>query len=240
MELKGCTALITGGGRRLGAACALALGKEGIQVIVHYNRSQAEAEQICQHIRANGGKADAIQADLADWSQAAGLIPKIRERFGPFSILLNNASVFNPGRIATTDQALWQEEMAINLNAPFLLIQNFAQQEPVKGKIVNMLDYRVLKPKPGHLAYTIAKSALWTLTRLAALELAPHIQVNAIGPGAILPTSQSDPGELARIAAATPMAVPGKPQDIIEALLFFLKQDYITGELLCIDGGAHL
>ena len=241
MNPSDTTALITGAGRRIGAACALALANQGARVVIHSRNSSAGATALCEQIRKHGGKAGCLEADLASPTEAAGLMERTRQRFGPVTILVNNAAIFEPGTLDNTTIVDWNRHLGINLTAPFLLMQSFARQLPSSvGKIINLIDQRVTRPQPGHAAYTVAKSALWTLTRLAALELAPQVQVNAIGPGPILPAPGSGPEGFHRVAAATPLARPGLPEDITAALLFLIRQDYITGEMIRVDGGEHL
>ncbi|MBF0158967.1 MAG: SDR family oxidoreductase [Magnetococcales bacterium] len=246
MDLAGKTALITGSSQRLGAATAHALAAAGMRLAIHYHRSATAAQQLCHQFNQSGTEAVAVQADLADWQQTESLLAQVRQQLGPVQVLINNAALFDPGGVDTTSQQVWQQQMAVNLQAPFILLQQFARQpelqlsDSVHGKVINLLDRRVVRPRGGHLAYTISKSALWAMTRMAAAELAPRIQVNAIGPGAILPAPEASDEQFLRVAAACPMGRPGTPSDITAAILFLLQQDYITGELLCVDGGAHL
>ncbi|MBF0425599.1 MAG: SDR family oxidoreductase [Magnetococcales bacterium] len=248
MELTGTTALITGAGRRLGAACALALARVGVRIVLHHGTSAADARVVSEEIQRLGGTALPLAADLADPEQVATLLPRAITLTGGIDILINNAAIFIPGGLRDTDSESWQRHLAINLTAPFLLMQAFARQphlQPngdtrVRGKVVNLLDQRIDRPRPGHVAYTAAKSALWSLTRMAALELAPAIQVNAIAPGPILPAADAPLEQFQRIAAATPAGCPGSPEAIVDALLFLLRHDYITGDKVCVDGGEHL
>ncbi|MBF0125529.1 MAG: SDR family oxidoreductase [Magnetococcales bacterium] len=256
VELVGHTALVTGASQRLGAAIAGRLAQAGMRLAIHYHRSAAAAEQLCQQFIAAGSEAIVVQADLGDWQQTEQLLAHVHQQLGTVHVLINNAALFDPGGVDTTSQLVWQQQMAVNLQAPFILLQQFARQpglrpqlngsggsdstSQVYGKVINLLDRRVIRPRGGHLAYTISKSALWTLTRMAAAELAPHIQVNAIAPGAILPAPGASDEQFTRIAAAAPMLRAGTPTEIAESVLFMLQHDYITGELLCVDGGAHL
>jgi NAD(P)-dependent dehydrogenase (short-subunit alcohol dehydrogenase family) len=251
-SLAGRVALVTGAAHRLGAACVRALAREGVSVVVHCRHSVAAVAALCREVVDAGGQAVWVQADLADAVAAGRLFQQALEPFGPISILVNNASSFRPGRLEDTTVSRWQDDFAVHVQAPFLLMQAFAAQPEVRAardqggapvlpwQIVNLIDSRVLRPQPGHLSYTVTKSALWSLTRVAALELAPVVRVNAIGPGAILPAADATPEQFARIAAQAPLGVPGGVEDIVEALMFLLRHRYMTGEMLCIDGGAHL
>ncbi|MBF0147563.1 MAG: SDR family oxidoreductase [Magnetococcales bacterium] len=242
MDLQGQLALVTGGGRRIGAACVRALSVAGARVVVHCHRSTEAAQRLCQELQATGGMAWTVMADLADEQAVEALIGRVGTEWGPVTILVNNAAIFEPATVIDTSRDHWNRHLAINLTAPFFLMSRFARQLPDEavGKVINIIDQRVLRPAPGHVAYTAAKSALWALTRLAARELAPRIQVNAIGPGAILPAAGDDETVFDRLARSVPMGRAGRLEEVTEALLFLLRHDYVTGEMLCVDGGQHL
>ncbi|MEO5362757.1 MAG: SDR family oxidoreductase [Magnetococcus sp. DMHC-8] len=241
-DLAGCTALVTGAGQRIGAACAEALARAGARVAVHAHRSQGAARALCTAIERQGGRAELFVADLADPEEAARLLEQVAARMGVVTLLVNNAAVFPPGTLRDTPLAAWQAVLAVNLTAPFVLMQAFARglPPPATGVIVNLLDQRIVRPRPGHLAYTVAKEALWTLTRLAAVELAPAVRVNAIAPGPILPAAGDGIEMFRRVAAATPLQRAGSPQDIVDTLFFLIRHTFITGEMICVDGGEHL
>ncbi len=242
MELAGTTALVTGAGQRIGAACAEALALAGAQVAIHTHRSHTMAGECCATIRRQGGRAEIFAADLSDGQQAVQLMEQVTARLGRVDILVNNAAVFQPGHLRDTPLTAWQAVMAINLTAPFLLMQAFARGLAPSGAgvIINLIDQRVARPRPGHLAYTVAKEALWTLTRITAVELAPTIRVNAIAPGPILPAAGMAGEAFQRVAAATPLGRAGSPQDIVDTLLFLVRHPFITGEMIFVDGGEHL
>ncbi|MEO5334350.1 MAG: SDR family oxidoreductase [Magnetococcus sp. YQC-5] len=244
MQLGNSTALITGAGRRIGAACAQALAREGVAVVIHYGTSHAEALALQQTLLAEGGEAHLLSADLVDPEQTSLLLQQAQEVLGgrAVNILVNNAAIFLPGTLREGSLEHWNRHLAINLTAPFLLMQAFARRLPARnpGKIIQLIDQYGDRPRPGYAAYSAAKSALWTLTRLAALELAPNIQVNAIGPGPILPAPGASAEGFERIVAATPLQRAGTLEDISAALLFLLRHDFITGEMICVDGGEHL
>ncbi|MBF0447539.1 MAG: SDR family oxidoreductase [Magnetococcales bacterium] len=242
MKLREAPVLVTGGGRRIGAACVLGLAEAGAKVVIHHGRSEREAESLCRQIQAQGGEAATVGADLSQPQQVLALMEQACSFFGPLHLLVNSAAIFNPGLFQDSDLSQWQAHLDINLTAPFILMQRFYRQLPPdqSGHIINFIDQRISRPRPGHVAYTTAKSALWTLTQMAALEMAPRIQVNAIAPGPILPAPDQSPEAFASIAKATPLARPGSPADIVRALIFLLEQPYITGEMIRVDGGEHL
>ncbi|MBF0614534.1 MAG: SDR family oxidoreductase [Magnetococcales bacterium] len=238
------TALITGGARRIGATLVRALAQRGYTVVIHHHRSQTEAQHLADDIRTQGGHAHAIQADLSNHDATMSLIAHTEQLLAPhpLTLLVNNAAIFEAGALRHTSYDAWQNHLAINLTAPFLLTRDFARRLPpgVTGQVIQIIDRYGHHPRSGYAAYSAAKSALWTLTRLAALELAPTIRINAIGPGPILPAAGDTPEQFARIAAATPMQRPGQPHDIVAALFFLLEHDFITGEMIRVDGGEHL
>lgn len=242
MELNGKLALITGAGRRLGRAIAEHLAQQGIRVVIHYHHSQQQAQEVATAIQQQGGWAEILSTNLEHLSSVATLIDQVYDRFAPVDILVNNAANFAPGTTTDTPLSVWQQTLDLNLTAPFLLMQRFAQHLPAgsQGRIVNILDRRVLRLSPGRTAYTVAKSGLWTLTQLAAMEWAPHITVNAIAPGPILAALGDPPSHLLNIARQTPMQKPGSPLDIASTALFLIQHNYITGEMIAVDGGAHL
>ena len=241
-HLAGRTALVSGAGQRIGAACAEALAGAGAAVAIHYRHSQAAATDVCARITQQGGRAAAFAADLNQAAQVLPMLEQIDQRLGRVTILVNNAAIFEPGDLRTTPLSAWQTMLATNLTAPFLLMQAMAQAlpPPATGVIINLIDQRVLRPAPGHLAYSVAKTGLWSLTRMAAQELAPHIRVNAIAPGPILPAAGEAGAAFQQIAAATPLGRAGCPKDIVDTLLFLVNHAFITGEMICVDGGEHL
>lgn len=245
------TALVTGAGKRLGRAMALYLAGRGHDVAVHYASSAAEADSVVAEIRAMGRRAQAFRADLLVEAETQALIPAATEALGPLTVLVNNASIFEYDRIQTSTRESWDRHIESNLRAPYVLTQAFARQCPeavtdeageplAQGLIVNMIDQRILKLTPEFSTYTIAKMGLWALTRTAAQGLAPHIRVNAIGPGPTLQGSRQSDSHFARQRAATVLARGANPADITAALGFFLDSPGVTGQFLAIDGGQHL
>lgn len=245
MHLTNKVALITGSAKRVGKALALGLAEQGCHIVVHYGGSAEAAEETTTEIKAMGIEAWAIQADLADEAAVHGLIPAALERAGRLDILINNASVFPPEYFLTADPATWDRTMMINLKAPFLLSQAFANQllADCQGKIINLLDSDSMRPKNHHFAYTISKVGLVGLTKVTAQALAErNIQVNGIALGAILPSSDDeDSGVFDRLVKKIPARRTGDLQEVVNALLYLVqKADYVTGEIIRVDGGWHL
>jgi NAD(P)-dependent dehydrogenase (short-subunit alcohol dehydrogenase family) len=242
MEPEGKVALVTGGAARLGRALSLALAGRGVRLAVHYGKSAGPAEETVAAIRGKGGVAEPFQADLRDISQVNGLVDRVARRLGHVDILINNASIFRRGDIADTTEADWDEHFATNLKAPFFLSRAFAlhvgKERP--GLIVNMADWRGIRPGPHYLAYTLTKSGLIAMTQSLALALAPNIRVNAIAPGAILPPPGGDDAYLEQLAQHIPLRRKGSPGEVVSALEFLVASDFITGQTVFVDGGEHL
>src|SRR6516165_6388551 len=187
MTAKGAV-LVTGGAKRLGRAIALHLGKAGWSVAVHYNRSQADAEETVAALHRMGAHAAALNADFSLEDDTQRLIERARESVGPLTALINNASVFESDTISTMTRESWTKHIETNLRAPLVLAQTFAEQLPEgqEGAVVNLLDQRVLKPTPQFLSYGVSKAGLFWLTVVLAQALAPRIRVNAVAPGPTL------------------------------------------------------
>ena len=240
--LTGRVALVTGGARRIGRALVLALAGQGARIIIHHLDSEAEARQTATMVSTAGGEVALVRGDLADPQVPAELIDSAVSPFGPVDILVNNASIFAQGGLADTSAAEWDRHQAINLRAPFLLSQAFASALPGdrKGDIINLNDYRVLRPGGDHLAYTISKVGLSGLTRSLARDLAPRIRVNELALGAVLPPEGESESYLHTLKQEIPLARFGRPEEVAATLLFLLGSRFVTGQTVCVDGGRHL
>ncbi|MEW6028323.1 MAG: SDR family oxidoreductase [Chloroflexota bacterium] len=239
-SLKGKTVLVTGAARRIGRALAIACARAGADIIIHHGHSEAEARQVREEIGQIGPQAWVLQADLARADEAARLIERA-VRIRPLFALVNNAAVFERLSVEQTMPMDWERHLAINLTAPFLLSQAFARQIPEggRGHIVNILDFRALKPGADHFPYTISKAALAAMTRSLALAFAPRVAVNGLALGAILPPA--DRATNPKIEEAIPARKWGTLEDVENALLFLLTAaPYVTGEIIHVDGGRHL
>lgn len=246
------TALITGAGTRLGRAMALYLAGRGYDIAVHYNTSGDEARAVADLIRDAGRTAVLVQADLLDEEACHSVLPAAAEGLGaPILTLVNNASIFEYDNITTATRAGWDRHMGSNLRAPFVLTQALAAQMPpamvdgdgeprAQGLIVNMVDQRVRKLTPEFMTYTLAKMGLWALTQTSAQGLAPHIRVNAIGPGPTMQGHRQSADHFARQRASTVLQRGATPDDVTAALGYFLDAPAVTGQLICVDGGQHL
>ncbi len=235
-------ALVTGAGRRIGRGIALGLAADGWRVAVHFGASAKDAEATVADIREAGGEAVAIHADLSDAQSLDALIPAASEALGPLSCLINNASVFENDRMEDFSRESWNRTMDVNLLAPALLTQAFAQQLPKStlGNVINILDQRVWRLTPRYISYTLSKSALWTLTRTMAMAMAPSIRVNAVGPGPTLPNETQDAAQFARQAGSTILGRGAGLDEIAAAVRFILASPSMTGQMIALDGGQHL
>ena len=239
--------VITGGATRIGKAIASALAKEGARVVVHYHTSGSDAHQLVELIRHQGGDAIAVRQDLRELEHLDSLFLAAEDHFGTVDGLINSAAVFNKSPFLQTTISEMEEHLTVNLKAPYLLSQQFAlsfarthSAHEVSGFIINIIDAGVLQPAKGFSSYYMAKGGLQTLTYSLAKELAPAIRVNAVSPGAVLPLAGRDETYFSRRRQALPLRRTGSPEDIVKAVRFLIQSDFITGEIIRVDGGGHL
>ena len=243
MELRDKNALITGGGIRLGRAMALALAKEGANVIVHYNNSRQPAVETAQDARKLGVRAEAIGADFTDLDAVDDLIPQALTCFNHLDILINNAAIYLRGTGLETDREIWEKQFRINLQAPFILTQAFARQLPSDrpGRVLNIADAQIIQQKPDHFAYRLTKHGVAEMTHMFAIELAPQITVNALGLGIMLPLADREDVDLQAYAEKYVLLKrTGSPEIAAENALHLIKSDFTTGAFLRVDGGQYL
>lgn len=235
-------ALVTGAGGRVGATIARRLAGAGYKVVVHYRSSADGAKAVKAEIERAGGQAALVKGDLARRKDRAALIDKAAAAFGPLTLLVNNASTFEPDAVLDLDEALWDQHFAIHVEAPVFLARDFARQLPegTQGNIVNIIDERVLHTAPSFFSYTLSKSALWSATRTLAQSLAPNIRVNAIGPGPTLRPPGESEAKFAATRARLPLQRGADPEEIAQGLLFILSAPSMTGQMLALDGGQHI
>ncbi len=233
------TVVITGSARRLGKEISLVCAAAGFDVIIHSNKSQNEAQSLIEQIHKIGGRARNISADFSDPVKAAETFTKVFAEEKNLFALINNASIFEPGSFLESSYESWKSNFDINLTVPFLLSQSFAKHMAKnKGRIINILDWRALRPGKDHFAYTISKSALASMTKSMAVALAPDIVVNGLALGAILPPSDGGSGS---IISPVPAGRWATIKEFTDSILFLLTgPEYITGEIIHLDGGRHL
>jgi NAD(P)-dependent dehydrogenase (short-subunit alcohol dehydrogenase family) len=244
-DLTNRSAIITGG-KRIGAAIAVALGQRGMDVALSFNRSRAEAESAALGIRQAGRHAYLYQADLSRTGEAVGLIERAATDLGRVDVLVNMASVYSSVPFDETDERTWDSVVDVDLKAAFLCARAAVPHMRVAGggRIVNVSDWIAASGRPrykGYVPYYVAKHGLIGLTEALALELAgDRILVNAVAPGPVLPPPGTTDEEYRAVEAATPLGRWGGEQEILKAVLLLIETDFITGETIRVDGGRHL
>jgi NAD(P)-dependent dehydrogenase (short-subunit alcohol dehydrogenase family) len=239
MNLKEKTALVTGGAKRLGRQTALTLADRGINVIIHFNRSDTDARELAAELQQKSVKAWTIQADFGRPDEYQTLIERAEKIAGGLDILINNASVFPTDTLSDLSWSGLSSNMEVNAWVPFVLGRAFAQRIG-RGRIVNLHDSRLKGYDWTHVGYILSKHVLAAMTRMMALEFAPHITVNAVAPGLIIPPPGKDERYLEGLVHTVPLQRHGGPQDIADAIAFLVQSDFITGNVIYVDGGSHL
>ncbi|MCE9649447.1 MAG: SDR family oxidoreductase [Parvibaculum sp.] len=237
------TALVTGAARRIGREIALTLAEDGwnVALCIRHNRPDQDASELLREIEAMGVRAVVLPADLRDMGALEKLVPDAAAALGPVSLLVNNASVFEPDAGATMTYESWTDHMDVNLRAPAFLGRALNAQLPKDGgNIVNIIDQRVWRPNPLFFSYTLSKMALWDMTRLMAQAYAPRVRVNGIGPGPTLASTHQTDEDFAREAGSTILKRGTSPQEICAAIRFILASPAMTGQMIALDGGQHL
>lgn len=235
------TVLVTGAARRIGATIARTLAAAGHRVVVHHNRSGAEAEALAGEIRAAGGWCATLAADLSRRDAVDGLIGRAVALAGPLDVLVNNASSFSNDSIDTVTWDTFDAHWAPNLAAPLFLSRDFARQIGDRdGCIVNLLDQKVINLNPDFVSYTLSKVALAGLTEMLAMQFAPRIRVCGISPGITLISGRQTPESFARAWAAPPLGRSSTPEEVADAVQFILRTPSMTGRTIVLDGGESL
>jgi glucose 1-dehydrogenase len=242
MELTGRVAMVTGGAVRVGRALAVGLAQAGADVFIHYNRSAGPAEEVAAEISGLGRQAAIGSVDLMDTARLPDLMTMATDALGPISILVNAASNFPEDTLADVTLEGWRDTQAVTLLAPVFLTQAFAAALPehLDGAVVNITDVKTLTPYRKRFSYMMAKGGLDTFTRAAALALAPRIRVNAVALGVILPPRGEGDDYVLALAENLPLQRVGGTDPVVAAVVALLENDFITGEIVRIDGGAHL
>ena len=233
--------LVTGAGRRVGQAIALALGARGMRVAVHYHSSSAGAADTARAISERGGSARPFQADLRRVDACETLVGAVARELGGMDVLVNSAAVMVRTPFGDVDTDQWDDMFALNLRAPFFCAQAAAAAMGGRGgAIVNIADLAGLEVWPAYIPHGISKAGVIHMTRALARALAPRIRVNAVAPGAVLLPDDWTADDAERLTRTTPLRRIGSPEDVSQAVLYLLEADYVTGETLIVDGGRHV
>ncbi|RPI09860.1 MAG: SDR family oxidoreductase [Zetaproteobacteria bacterium] len=242
VDIEGKVALVTGAAKRVGRSVALALAERGAELAVHYRTSERDAHEVLALAKKLGGKPVAVRADLASSAEIAAMVDTVMRAFGRVDILVNSAAIFYRTPFPTLTEADWNRFLAINLTAPFLLCRQVGEimSRQGHGKILNVADIAGIKVWADFIPYSVSKAGLLALTTGLAKALAPAVQVNAVAPGVVLLPDDSTPEEQARAAQRVPLRRLGAPEDIARAALYLIESDFVTGDVLTVDGGRRL
>jgi NAD(P)-dependent dehydrogenase (short-subunit alcohol dehydrogenase family) len=241
MDLRGRTAIVTGAGHRVGRALAVALGEQGMRVVVHYNATADGARETTRAIEAAGGEAVTVGADLTNVDEISKVVDAAVTRFGGIDVLVNSAAIMARLPFGEVDARRWSQTIDLNLRAPFFLTQAAAPHlRKARGVVVNIADLAAFETWPGYIPHGISKSGVVYLTRALAAVLAPEVRVAAIAPGTVLLPEGWSEEDAMRLRRTTPLAREGSPEDVARTMLFILESDYLTGETIIVDGGRHV
>lgn len=241
MKIEGKTALITGGAHRVGKAITLALARAGANVVVNYNRSAEKAEETAVTAQTLGVDALVVQCDVTQAEQVAEMVSAASEKFGGVDILINSASLFLPTPMPTDDFSAWHRVFDISVHGAYYCANAVAPHMIQQGEsaIVNIVDGSAWQPYPDFAAHSVGKAALMALTRQLALELAPAVRVNAVSPGPVLAPPDFSEQEIAETAAGTLLNRWGTVNDVADAVLYLIRANYITGDVMMVDAGEQ-
>lgn len=241
-ELHGKTALVTGGGRRIGRQIALALAAAGADVAISYLKSENEARQTAEQIRGNGVRGLALACDVRAEKSVLNAVQEVQKEFAGLDVLVNNAAIYETVEFEKITAQQWDEMFATNVRGPFLMSQaalNILRQR--RGRIIHLGSLGGLRPWATHAHYCASKAALTMLTQVMAKALAPEVTVNCVAPGMIDLGDGRDAGLLRRLAGKTPMQRNGSADEVVRAVMFFATAPpFITGQVLAVDGGLGL
>lgn len=240
MEIQGKVALVTGGAHRVGKAITLMLAQAGAHVIVNYHASDQAARETIAQAQAHGVRGLALQADVADEGAVNRMAETIEAEFGSLDIIVNSASLFAQTPFPSEDVNTWRRVLGIALDGPFFICNRFAPAMRTRGgAIVNIVDLSAWQPWPNFLAHSVGKAGLLAMTRQLALELAPEIRVNAVAPGPVLPPPDYSPERESATAERTLLKRWGSPEDVALAVRYLLEADFVTGDVVTVDGGER-
>ncbi len=238
-NLEGKTALITGASKRLGKATALALAENGINTIIHYNNSEQEASETVEQSKSLGVISAKIQCDLNNLNGIKTFIKEALTITGKLDFIINSASIYPEDNLELLNETGINRTINLNTLAPFVLAREF-KNVCERGSIINFLDARMTDYEPKHISYQLSKQMLFNLTKMMSLEFAPSVRVNAVAPGIIIPDNISDEESLIRLKEGNPLKKIGTPEEVSSTVLFLLRNEFITGQVIYVDGGRNL
>jgi NAD(P)-dependent dehydrogenase (short-subunit alcohol dehydrogenase family) len=242
VEIEGKVALVTGAAKRVGRAIALTLAERGAELVIHYLDSEREAQEVLALAKQAGGKPVAVRGDVSVTADVNRIVETALQAFGRIEILVNNAAIFYRTPFEKLTEEDWDLFLDVNLKGPFLLCRKVGEImiRQGRGKIINLADIAGTKVWAEYIPYSVSKAGLIALTQGLAKALAPAVQVNAIAPGAVLLPDGTTPDERERAIRRIPLDRLGSPEDIARAAVYLIENDFITGEVLTVDGGQHL
>ncbi len=234
-------ALVTGGARRVGAAIVHSFAQRGYAVAIHHGNSPDDAAMLSRTLQANGTRTHVIRDDLRDAHAPRRIVDDVIREFGRLDVMVSSASVMTRHAFADVTPAEWEEVEAVNLRAPFFLMQAAARVMNDGGAIVQLSDHLAFETRfPSLIPHQVTKYALTQLVSTVASALAPRIRVNGVAPGLVLAPTDLSPDALATFMADVPLARGGSPADVIQAIHYLVDASYVTGVIMHVDGGRHL
>lgn len=246
IDLSDQVAIVTGGAHRVGKAIALELARRGVNLLIHYGSSSQAAAETVREIKSLGVDAFSVQADISQAEGIKAIFDVLQEHFGRLHILVNSAANFQERELLNVSLADWQETLAINVTAPFLMTQSavpiMRKNDPSGGVIVNILDGSAVRPWPKYPHHSVSKAALSMLTQVSAASLGPDIRVNGIIPGPVLKPAGKNMSDAdwAKIGKRVPLQRTGSAEDVARAVVYLASEDFLTGTVIHINGGEHL
>ncbi len=240
-SLEGRVGLVTGAGRRVGAAIARALAREGMSLALHHHASVGSCEELAAEVRAGGGHAVVLRADLSSGEACRDLVRRATAALGGLDLLVSSAASFERIELAEVDEAAFDRAFALNVRASFSLAHEArAALAARRGSIVLVTCTSATLPYRNHLAYVVSKGAAKQLARALALELAPSVRVNAVAPGTVLPPESMGEPERTALASRTLVGRLGSAEDVADAVVYLAKAEFVTGQEILVDGGVVL
>lgn len=242
MNLHGKVALVTGGAKRVGRAISSALGAAGANIVINYHSSADEAESLKAELEAAGRRATSFQADISRPNQIRALIHHVRDEFGRLDIVINNASLFESAPFLQITEEMWDRVIATNLKGPFFVAQSATalMREGGGGNIINIADLSAFQPWPSYAHHSVSKAGLVHLTKLLARSLGPDIRVNAVAPGTVLPPEDYNGTGSDGTPDRRVVTQAGTPEDVTRAIEYLLESNFVTGQVVLVDGGRTL